>query len=267
MLIKELIKSRYEIFLGAENGEKKLNAKGNAFSESCSSFHLEHKKLPRELFTSRWKPRTRWNKGKRFLLFAKRKVFAALLRQMKENAENAHIQHRQRNSKQKPFDRCAKRKILILLSLKECTERPRWPLRFYIPRGTWRLSYQPPWGDDESSERLHFSRGYFPSRSRPAQRRSCAWNRQQRYSTWHTLQGGEITFVIRINKPLTVDSLFVCLPSFWVKNVTVTFRLSSKASVEYACSKWAGAVKMTCPGMTWPSMTFLSIMSGRGGGC
>lgn len=46
----------------------------------------------------------------------------------------------------------------------------------------------------------------------------------------------------------------------------MTFKLSSKASVEYGCSKCAGAVKMTWLGITCPSMTFLSIMSGRGGG-
>lgn len=63
-----------------------------------------------------------------------------------------------------------------------------------------------------------------------------------------------------------IPSLFVCFPSFWVKKVAVTFRLSSKASVEYWCSKWAGAVKITWPGITCPSMTFLSIKLGRGGG-
>lgn len=61
--------------------------------------------------------------------------------------------------------------------------------------------------------------------------------------------------------------LFWFLPSPWVKNVMVTLILSSKASVSNGCSIGADFVNTTRFGMIWPSITFLSISSGRGCGC
>ena len=66
----------------------------------------------------------------------------------------------------------------------------------------------------------------------------------------------------KLDKPL----LFAFLPSPWVKNVTVTLILSSNAIVSNGSSFGADAVKTTLSGMMWPSMTFLSIISGRGCG-
>lgn len=60
--------------------------------------------------------------------------------------------------------------------------------------------------------------------------------------------------------------LFIFLPSPCVKNVTVTLMLSSKASVSNGCSMGADFVKTTRFGMICPSITFLSISSGRGCG-
>lgn len=59
---------------------------------------------------------------------------------------------------------------------------------------------------------------------------------------------------------------FFCLPSPWEKNVMVTFVLSTNARDSNGCSIGAAPVKTTFRGMMWPSITFLSIMSGRGWG-
>lgn len=91
-------------------------------------------------------------------------------------------------------------------------DNPIWIIRFtikphpgtsatpstrYIPRGTWRLSYQLPSAGDESSERLHSSPEYFPSRSQPAQRLSCASNHQRPCSISHTLRTGIFEKILR----------------------------------------------------------------------
>lgn len=79
-------------FLGRKiMGKRNSTLKGTHLANPVRAFISSTKSL-QESFSHQDENWTRWNKGKRFLLFAKRKVFAALLRQMKENAENAHIQ-------------------------------------------------------------------------------------------------------------------------------------------------------------------------------
>lgn len=89
------------------------------------------------------------------------------------------------------------------------------------------------------------------------------------YQTWLVLayEREKCTYFVELICHFFLHLLFIFLPSPCVKNVTVTLILSSKANVSNGCSMGADFVNTTRCGMICPSITFLSMSSGRGCGC